>query len=116
MPERFLAILSHSPSDAVCCPSIQASQASREANGTIGRSGLAVMGSPFDTRHRCTTTSRKISRERLILHSVLALRDHTESLRSFALTPSRIRLRRQPGCSWVSALDLDVYRGDSGVI
>jgi hypothetical protein len=48
IPEPFLAILSHSPSEVVCRPSRKAFHASREANETIGRSGLGVMTSPFD--------------------------------------------------------------------
>jgi hypothetical protein len=52
MPDPFLAILSHSPSDVACCSSSQASHAAREANGMIGRSGLVVMASPFDERCR----------------------------------------------------------------
>src|SRR5919112_709913 len=50
MPEPFLATLSHSPSEVACRSSRKASHAPREAKGTIGRSGLAVMASPFDDR------------------------------------------------------------------
>ena len=46
IPEPFLAILSHSPSDVACCPSRKAYHASREANGTIGKSDLVVMACP----------------------------------------------------------------------
>jgi hypothetical protein len=61
MPELFLANFSHSPSDIVeCRPSSQDSHASREANETIGRSGLLVMASPFDDRCRCATSLWKV--------------------------------------------------------
>src|SRR5215210_3140836 len=56
MPDPFLAILSHSPSEAAWFSSSQASQASREAKGMIGRS-LVVMTSPFDDRCRCITST-----------------------------------------------------------
>ena len=57
MPEPFLAILSHSSFAVSWCFSSQASYASREANGIIGRSGLVVMTSPFDYRCRCAAGS-----------------------------------------------------------
>jgi hypothetical protein len=48
IPEPFLTISSHSPSHVACRPSRKASHASREAKGTIGRSGLVSMASPFE--------------------------------------------------------------------
>jgi hypothetical protein len=52
MPEPFFAILSHSPSDVAPCPWRKSSQAPREANGTIGRSGFLAMAYPFVDRFR----------------------------------------------------------------
>jgi hypothetical protein len=48
MLDPFLAILSHSPLESAWCFASQASHASREANGMIGRSGLAVIACPLD--------------------------------------------------------------------
>src|SRR5215212_1192487 len=66
MPEPFLAILTHSPSEVACRSSRKASHASREAKGKIGRSGLAAMASPSDDRCRRATKRRSVSSERPI--------------------------------------------------
>src|SRR5829696_2171320 len=60
MPEPFLAIFSHSPSESAWCSSSQASHPSREANEMIGRSGLAVIRAPFNTRLHDTVPARSL--------------------------------------------------------
>src|SRR5215217_553996 len=66
MPDPFLAILTHSPSEVACRSSRKASHASREAKGKIGRSGLAAMASPPHARCRRATKRRSVSSERPI--------------------------------------------------
>src|SRR5215208_5498507 len=66
MPDPFLAILTHSPSEVACRSSRKASHASREAKGKIGRSGLAAMASPSHARCRRATKRRSVSSERPI--------------------------------------------------
>src|SRR5215212_8006801 len=69
MPEPFLAILSHSPSDFLCRSSSHAAHASRDANGTMGRSGLVVIASPFWHRE----TPAEVYRVRLLLPSTVSV-------------------------------------------
>src|SRR5215212_1219438 len=77
MPEPFLAILSQIPSEDACCSSRKTSHAPREANGKIGKSGLAVMASSFRDRCFRARKRRKVSSERPIL-----LRDHPPNRRA----------------------------------
>src|SRR5829696_7832097 len=84
MPEPFLAILSHSPSEPAWCSSSHASQPSREANEMIGRSGLAVTRSPFNIRRHDTAPGRSLWVRQIIYtkHEFAALASNTSSMLS----------------------------------